>query len=223
MKKYTKTKKHGGSVNYDNLVSLMSNLRNNVQMLGEVIKRINNNRKSEKTNSNEIPINIQEKIDEQTEELNKVIEKIDEQEQKIEENSDKIEVSNDNAELDEAKEDLEKNINLLEEKINEGLPQERPSLKKQERNRSFYLQGRSWNQWFYGFVEYYSELKDNLTSILENNYYISILQKPKNDRTKTENQMIDKINDIEIELSKMNNNVVKGGYFRKTRSKRSKK
>jgi len=223
MKKYTKTKKRGGAVNYDNLVSLMSNLRNNVHMLGEVINRINNNRNSEKTNSNEIPVNIQEKIDEQTEELNDVLEKIDEQEKNIDEEPKKTELVINDAELDEAKEDLEKNINLLEEKINEGLPQERPSLKKQERNRSFYLQGRSWNQWFYGFVEYYSELKDNLTSILENNYYISILQKPKNERTKTETQMINKINDIEIELSKMNNNVIKGGYFRKTRTKRSKK
>jgi hypothetical protein len=216
MKKYTKTKKRGGSFNYNSLVSLMSKIRNDVQSLGEIIKRFdNNNSKSQEYVSNKIPINIQEKIEEQTKELNDVLEKIDDQEKKIDEDPKKTELVINDVELDEAKEDLEKNINLLEEKINEGLPQ--------ERNRSFYLQGRTWNQWFYGFVEYYSELKDTLTSILENNYYISILQKPKNERSKIEGQMVDKINNIEIELSKMNNNVTKGGYFRKTRNKRSKK
>jgi len=211
MKKNTKTKKKGGSFNYNNLVSLMNKLKNDVRLLGEIIQKI----RSENNVSSEIPVNIQEKIEEQTEELNKVIEKIDEQEQKIEENPNKIEVSNDNSELDEDKEDLVKDINLLEEKISEGLPQ--------ERNRSFYLPGRTWNQWFYGFVEYYSELKDSLTNILNNNYYISILQKPKNERSNSENQMISKINNIEIELSKMNNNIIKGGFNGKTRNNRSKK
>lgn len=215
MKKYTKTKKHGGAFNYDNLASLMGKLKNDVRVLGEIIQKIRSEYLSENTVSSEIPVNLQEKIEEQTEELNKVIEKIDEQEEKIEENPNKIEVSNDNAELDEAKENLVKDINLLEEKISEGLPQ--------QRNRSFYLQGRTWNQWFYGFVEYYSELKDSLTNIVNNNYYISILQKPKSERSNPENQMIAKINNIEIELSKMNNNVIKGGFFRKTRNNRYKK
>jgi paraquat-inducible protein B len=217
MKKYTKTKKNGGGLNYDNLVNLMSKIKNDVVSLGEIVKRLNSNTntKTEENVSNEIPINIQEKIEEQTKELNNVIEKMDEQEKKIDEEPVKTELSTSDVEMDESKEELEKNINLLEEKIKEGLPQ--------ERNRSFYLQGRTWNQWFYGFVEYYNEIKDNLTNIIENNYYISILQKPKNERSKTENNMISKVNDIEIELSKMNNNVIKGGYFRKTRNKRSKK
>jgi len=215
MKKSTKTKKIGGGLNYDKLLNLMSKIKDDVVSLSEIIKKLNNSSKFEENVSNEIPVNIQEKIEEQTEKLNDVIEKMDEQEKKIEEEQNIKELDTSDVELHQSKEELEKNINLLEKKINEGLPQ--------ERNRSFYLQGRSWNQWFYGFVEYYNEIKDNLTNIIENNYYISILQKPKNERSKTENNMISKVNDIEIELSKMNNSVTKGGYFRRTRNKRSKK
>lgn len=222
MKRYSKTKKNGGK-NYDNLENMISKIKNDVETLGEIIERLRNQRLTETKVSNEIPDNIHEKMEEQTEELNNIIEKIEGQEKQIQENPNKIEAPVDDTQIEVAKEDLEKNITLLEEKINEGLPKERPSLQKQQRDSSFYSQGRTWNQWFYGFVEYYSELKVSLSNIIENSYYVSILQKPKKERSQSENQLIDQVNNIEVELSKMNNSVVKGGYLRKRQNNKSNK
>jgi len=222
MKRYSKTKKNGGK-NYDNLENMISKIKNDVETLGEIIEKLSNQRLTETKVSNEISDNIHEKMEEETEELNNIIEKIEGQEKQIQENANKIEDHVDDTQIEVAKKELEKNITLLEEKIDEGLPKERPSLQKQQRDSSFYLQGRTWNQWFYGFVEYYSEIKANLNNIMENSYYVSILQKPKKERSQPENHLIDQVNNIEVELSKMNNNVIKGGYLRKMQNKKSKK
>ena len=48
-------------------------------------------------------------------------------------------------------------------------------VKNQDRNRSFYLQGRTWNEWFYGFVEYYNELKVIIDDMIDTCLDISLV------------------------------------------------
>jgi hypothetical protein len=141
---------------------------------------------------------------------------------KVLENIDKKEEDVNKENLDESKAELEKDIFILREKINDGV-KDNFLIKNKERDRSFYLYGRTWNEWFYGFVEFYNELKDSLRNIIENNYYNKILKKPINERTPNENEIIKKVNDLEIELTNLNNNnIVKGGY-RKSRYTRKRK
>lgn len=232
--RYTaKNQKRGGGIDYDNFAISMDKLKSDVKRLGDIILQIKNNQQNNIDNNNanginatesdssdptytqdNIPDDIQNKIEEQQEEMSELLETVNNEEKKIEEQPLEEKDQSDTStkeNLDESKEELEKNIDLLKEKIDEGLPNQRPSLKKTERNRSFYSTGRTWSQWFYGFVEYYDELKGTLTDIVENNYYTKILSKPKNERTKPENDMIEKVNDLEIELSNMNKKIIQGG------------
>jgi hypothetical protein len=245
--RYTAKKvKRGGGIDYDNFVNAMVKLKSDVQKLGNIISQIKNSQQNNITatginvpeidNSNStpevVPDDIQDKIEQEQDEMDKLLENVDDEEKKLEEEPSEENNKNDandsstKENLDESKEELEKNIDLLKEKIDEGLPNKRPPLQKTERNRSFYSSGRTWSQWFYGFVEYYDELKGTLTDIIENSYYAKILSKPKNQRTKTENDMIEKVNDLEIELSNMNKKIIQGGrnrYRIKTKTRKYKR
>ena len=246
--RYTaKKQKRGGGIDYDNFVKSMENLKLDVQRLGVIILQIKNNQpnnenanginvpvnNSNSSSDNIIPDDMQDKIEKEQEKMNELLESVDNEEKKIEEEplEEKNQNNNENdssgkENLEDSKEELEKNIDILKEKIDEGLPNQRPSLKKTDRNRSFYSSGRTWSQWFYGFVEYYDELKGTLTDIIENSYYTKILSKPKNERTKTENDMIDKVNDLEVELSNMNKKIIQGGrkmYRIKTKTRKYKR
>lgn len=107
MKRYSKTKKNGGK-NYDNLENMISTIKSDVETLGEIIERLRSQRLTESDDSNKIPDNIHEKMEEQTEELNNIIEKIEEQEKQIQENPNKIEDPVDETQIEVAKEDLKK-------------------------------------------------------------------------------------------------------------------
>ena len=196
---------------YDNFTKSMFKLTNSLKKLLEKIA--NKSKKyDDKSITNEIPKDLMDKIEEQQDEMTKVLENIDKKEEDVNKEN-----------LDESKAELEKDIFILREKINDGV-KDNFLVKNKERNRSFYLQGRTWNEWFYGFVEFYNELKDSLRNIIENNYYNMILKKPIHERSQNENEIIKEVNDLEIELTNLNNNnnIVKGGY-RKSRYTRKKK
>jgi len=212
--KYTKNNKRkirgGRNEVFDNFTKSMFKLTNSLKKLLEKIA--NKSKKyDDKSITNEIPKDLMDKIEEQQDEMTKVLENIDKKEEDVNKEN-----------LDESKAELEKDILILREKINDGV-KDNFLIKNKERDRSFYLYGRTWNEWFYGFVEFYNELKDSLRNIIENNYYNKILKKPISERTPNENEIIKKVNDLEIELTNLNNNnIVKGGY-RKSRYTRKKK
>jgi hypothetical protein len=204
-------------------------LKNNVKNLGKIIENMKNNGNNDNNGNNgnnvnnsdnsettQIPNDIVEKIEEKQEEMNNVLENIDTKEEEIIENKNNVilESEIDKEELEESKEELKNNIETLSEKINDGL-EDNPLVNNKQRDRSFYLKQRTWGQWFYGFVEYYDELTGSLNNIVKNSYYNTILQKPKNNRTTTENDIVEKVNELEIELSDMNKNIMKGGYRKK--------
>ena len=210
--KYTKNNKRkirgGRNEVFDNFTKSMFKLTNSLKKL---LEKFAKQTKGDTSNGNEIPKDLISKIEDQQDEMTKVLENIDKKEEDVNKEN-----------LDESKAELEKDILILREKINDGV-KDNFLVKNKDRNRSFYLQGRTWNEWFYGFVEYYNELKDSLRNIIENNYYNMILKKPINQRTANENEIIQKVNDLEIELTNLNNNnIVKGGY-RKSRFTRKKK
>jgi predicted transcriptional regulator len=186
----------------------MVNLTNSLKKL---LEKIEKQTKEKESNVNEIPKGLIDKIEDQQDEMTKVLENIDKKEEDVNKEN-----------LDESKAELEKEISFLRGKINEGV-KENFLVKNKQRDRSFYLYGRTWNEWFYGFVEFYNELKDSLRNIVENNYYNMILKKPIHERSQNENEIIKEVNDLEIELTNLNNNnTVKGGY-RKSRFTRKKK
>ena len=208
--KKNKRKIRGGKNEvFDNFTKSMIKLTDSLKKLLEKIAKL---KKEKESTRNEIPKDFLDKIEDQQDEMTKVLENIDKKEE---------EVNKEN--LDESKAELEKEIFFLREKINEGV-KENFLVKNKERDRSFYLYGRTWNEWFYGFVEFYNELKESLRNIIENNYYNNILKKPISERTPNENEIIKKVNDLEVELTNLNNNnnMVKGGYrkYRLTRKKR---
>jgi hypothetical protein len=229
--KYNKTKKHQGTYKhkggnpdvYENILSSINNLKNNVKNLGEIIQNIKNDgkdgkdvNKQDNSETNEIPDDILDKIEEKQEEMNNVLENIDTKEEEIIENKNNVNLESniDKEELEESKEELKNNIEILSEKLNDGL-EDNPLVNSKQRDRSFYLKQRTWGQWFYGFVEYYDELSGSLNNIVKNSYYNMILQKAKNKRTTTENNIVEKVNELEIELRDMNKNIIKGGYRKK--------
>jgi hypothetical protein len=210
-------------------------LNSDIKNLGIIIGNIKNTQNQEKTSddraniskneeSNDtIPEDILVKIEEQKQEMNDVLEDIDEKEEKIQEESvSSNKTTNSDEKLEESKEQLQNDIKILTEQINEGV-EDTSLLKNKQRNRSFYSTGRTWSQWFYGFVEYYNELKSSLANIIENRYYNSILRKPANERTQTEKDMIEKVNNLEIELTNMNKTIVKGGFRRKKYTRKNNK
>ena len=208
--KKNKRKIRGGKNEvFDNFTKSIIKLTDSLKKLLEKIAKL---KKEKESTRNEIPKDFLDKIEDQQDEMTKVLENIDKKEQ---------EVNKEN--LDESKAELEKEIFFLRGKINEGV-KENFLVKNKERDRSFYLYGRTWNEWFYGFVEFYNELKESLRNIIENNYYNNILKKPISERTPNENEIIKKVNDLEVELTNLNNNnnIVKGGYrkYRLTRKKR---
>jgi len=233
MKKNTKKNRGGNSNVYENILTAMNNLKNDVNKLGIMIEKVKNkkeNLQNDNTNTvneipNEIPNEILNKIKEEQQEMNKVLESVDKKEEQIEESKNEIKTENnqdDKRKLEESKEELKNNIESLTEKINDGL-EDNILFKNKQRNRSFYSTERTWNQWFYGFVEYYDELKGSLKNIIENKYYNNILQKSKSHRTPTENVMIEKVNNLEIELNNMNKNIIKGGYKKKRLTRKKSK
>lgn len=228
-----------GGVNanvYDNIISSMTKLNNDIKNLGTIIENIKNSKNtqnqekpsddraniSKNEESTTIPEDILVKIEEQKQEMNDVLEDIDEKEEKIQQESISDKTNNSDEKLEESKEQLQNDIKILTEQINEGV-EDTSLLKNKQRNRSFYSTGRTWSQWFYGFVEYYNELKSSLTNIIENRYYNSILRKPANERTQTEKVMIEKVNNLEIELTNMNKTIGKGGFRRKKYTRKNKK
>jgi hypothetical protein len=238
--KHSKTKKNhnkykykgGNNAVYENIVTSVNNLKNDIKSLGEIIEnikskgsnQINQDNLLQNSETNQIPNDILEKIEEKQEEMNNVLENIDKKEEEIEESKNDAQLENNEIsknEIEESKEELIKNIELLREKVDDGL-EDKLLLNNKQRNRSFYSRGRTWGQWFYGFVEYYDELTGSLNSIIKNSYYNMILQKSKNKRTPTENDIVEKVNNLEIELSEMNKNIIKGGY-RKKKSNYTKK
>ena len=212
-KKHKRKLRGGNNEDFDNFTKSIIKLSDSLKILLEKIE------KQTKGDSigNEIPKDLKKKIEDKQDEMTNVLKDIDKKEQDV-----------NKVNLDESKSELEKEIMILTEKINEGV-KDNFLVKNQDRNRSFYLQGRTWNEWFYGFVEYYNELKDSLRNIIENNYYNMILKKPINERTQNDNELINKVNNLEIELTNLNNNnnnnIVKGGYrnsrryTRKTKNK----
>jgi hypothetical protein len=207
-KKYKRKIRGGKNEVFDNFTKSMVNLTNSLKKL---LEKIEKQTKEKESTVNEIPKGLIDKIEEQQDEMSKVLENIDKKEEDVNKEN-----------LDESKAELEKDILILREKINDGV-KDNFLIKNKDRERSFYLYGRTWNEWFYGFVEFYNELKDSLRNIIENNYYNTILKKPVMERTTSENEIIKKVNDLEIELTNLNNNnVVKGGY-RKSRYTRKKK
>jgi hypothetical protein len=185
----------------------MIKLTNALKMLLEKIEK----QKRDNSSGNKIPEELQDKIEDQQDEMSKLLDIV---------NKKKQDINKDN--LDESRIALEKEIFILKEKINKGV-NEKLLIKNKERDRSFYLEGRTWNDWFYGFIEYYNELKDSLRNIIENSYYNMILRKPVNERNSYDNELIKKVNDLENELNNLNNNnIVKGGY-RKSRYTRKNK
>lgn len=211
--KYTKKHKikmRGGKNEViDNFTKSMIKLTSSLKKL---LEKIATKKREVSSNDNEIPKEIINKIGDQQDEMTKVLKNIDKKEEDVNKEN-----------FDESKAELEKDIFILREKINDGV-KDNFLVKNKDRNRSFYLHGRTWNEWFYGFVEYYNELKDSLRNIIENNYYNMILKKPIHERTQDENEIIKEVNDLEIELTNLNNNnnIAKGGY-RKSRSTRKKK
>ena len=210
--KYTKKHKikmRGGKNEViDNFTKSMIKLTSSLKKL---LEKIATKKKEVTSNDNEIPKEIINKIGDQQDEMTKVLKNIDKKEEDVNKEN-----------FDESKAELEKDIFILREKINDGV-KDNFLVKNKDRNRSFYLHGRTWNEWFYGFVEYYNELKDSLRNIIENNYYNMILKKPIHERSQHENEIIKEVNDLEIELTNLNNNnIVKGGY-RKSRYTRKKK
>jgi hypothetical protein len=214
--KYTKKHKikmRGGKNEViDNFTKSMIKLTSSLKKL---LEKIATKKKEISSNDNEIPKEIPKeiinKIGDQQDEMTKVLKNIDKKEEDVNKEN-----------FDESKAELEKDILILREKINDGV-KDNFLIKNKQRDRSFYLYGRTWNDWFYGFVEFYNELKDSLRNIIENNYYNMILKKPIHERTPNENEIIKKVNDLEIELTNLNNNnIVKGGY-RKSRYTRKKK
>lgn len=211
--KYTKKHKikmRGGKNEViDNFTKSMIKLTSSLKKL---LEKIATKKREVSSNDNEIPKEIINKIGDQQDEMTKVLKNIDKKEEDVNKEN-----------FDESKAELEKDIFILREKINDGV-KDNFLVKNKDRNRSFYLHGRTWNEWFYGFVEYYNELKDSLRNIIENNYYNMILKKPIHERTQDENEIIKEVNDLEIELTNLNNNnnIAKGGY-RKSRYTRKKK
>jgi hypothetical protein len=172
--------------------------------LKKLLEKIANKTNEDSFVGKEIPKDLINKIADQQDEMSKVLKNIDKKEEDVNKEN-----------FNESKAELEKEIVFLTEKINEG-KKENFLVENKDRNRSFYLHGRTWNEWFYGFVEYYNELKDYLRNIIENNYYNMILKKPVNERNTNENEIIQKVNNLEIELNNLNNNdnIVKGGRRR---------
>jgi hypothetical protein len=218
--KYTKKckRKFNGGKNekvFEDFSLAIHKLRNSLNQLLKTIDNKEKNNIDVASVENEIPKDLMNKIQEEQHDMENILKDIDKKEEDI----------NKKENLDASKQELEKDIINLREKINEGV-KENFLIKNKERNRSFYLQGRTWNEWFYGFVEYYNELKDSLRDIIENNYYKMILRKPLNERTQNEIEIIKKVNDLEVELTKLNNNndnnKLKGGY-RKPRYTRKRK
>jgi len=222
--KYTKKhkRKFSGGKNekvFEDFFLAIHKLRNSLNQLLKTIDNKEKNNIDVASVENEIPKDLMNKIQEEQHDMENILKDIDKKEEDI----------NKKENLDASKQELEKDIINLREKINEGV-KENFLIKNKERNRSFYLQGRTWNEWFYGFVEYYNELKDSLRDIIENNYYKMILRKPLNERTQNEIEIIKKVNDLEVELTKLNNNndnnndnnKLKGGY-RKPRYTRKRK
>jgi len=208
-KKYKGKSRGGKNESFDNFTKSMIKLTTSLKKL---LEKVANKTKEERSFGNEIPKDLLDKIEDQQDEMTKVLKNIDKKEEDINKEN-----------LDESKAELEKDILFLTEKINEGV-KENFLVENKERNRSFYLQGRTWNEWFYGFVEYYNELKDSLRNIIENNYYNTILKKPVNERTQNENEIIKKVNNLEIELTNLNNNnIVKGGYKKPCFTRKNKK
>jgi hypothetical protein len=208
-KKFKKKCKGGNNESFDNFIKSMFKLTNSLKKL---LEKIANKTKQDDSLGNEIPKDLIGKIENQQDEMNEVLKNIDKKEEDINKQN-----------LDESKAELEKDIHFLTEKINEGV-KENFFTENKQRDRSFYLHGRTWNQWFYGFVEYYNELKDSLRNIIENNYYNMILKKPVNERTQNENEIIEKVNNLEVKLTNLNdNNIVKGGYKKKSFTRKKKK
>ena len=200
--KYTKKQKRnirgGKNEAFDNFAKSITKLTGSLKKLLEKIANKNN---GDGFIGKEIPKDLINKIEDQKDEMAMVLKNIDKKEQDVNKEN-----------FEESKAELEKDITSLTEKINEGM-KENFLVQNKERNSSFYLHGRTWNEWFYGFVEFYNELKDSLRNIIENSYYNKILKKPINERTTNENEIIKKVNDLEIELTNLNNNdnIVKGG------------
>jgi hypothetical protein len=204
----------GGENNevFDNFTKSMTRL---TITLKKLLEKISEKKNGDCFNGKDVPKDLINKITGQQDEMTKVLKNIDKKEEDINKEN-----------LNESKAELEKDILFLTEKINQGI-KENFLVKNKDRNRSFYLHGRTWNEWFYGFVEFYNELKDSLRNIIENNYYTMILKKPINERTTNENEIIKKVNNLEIELNNLNNlnnneNIVKGGNRKSffTRKKR---
>jgi len=160
---------------YDNIISSMNKLNNDIKNLGTIIANIKNSQNqiqeekiddsklenpiNEQSNDN-IPQDIADKIEEQKQEMNDVLEDVNEKEEKIQEEQEPTsnETNDGDGKLAESKEELQNDINLLTEQINKGLEDNSLLKNKPQRNRSFYSNSRTWSQWFYGFVEYYDEL-----------------------------------------------------------------
>ena len=209
--KYTiknKRKMRGGNNEvFDNFTKSMIKLTNALKMLLEKIEK----QKGDKSPGNKIPEELKDKIEDQQDEMSKLLDIV---------NKKKQDINKDN--LDESRIALEKEIFFLKEKINKGI-NEKIFIKNKERDRSFYLEGRTWNDWFYGFIEYYTELKDSLRNIIENSYYNMILKKPVNERNSYDNELIKKVNDLENQLNNLNNNnIVKGGYSKSRYTRKNK-